>query len=54
MINKGIGRAVRYSGLGSLDSIFGFFFGFLEGILYVFYYFQLLILFITIINGQLI
>ena len=31
MINKGIGRAVRYSGLGSLDSIFGFFFGFLRG-----------------------
>ena len=31
MINKGIGRAVKYSGLGSLDSIFGFFFGFLRG-----------------------
>jgi|TARA_B110000259_G_scaffold174346_1_gene208568 membrane protein required for colicin V production len=31
MINKGIGRAVKYSGLGSLDSIFGFFFGFIRG-----------------------
>jgi membrane protein required for colicin V production len=31
MINKGIGRAVKYSGLGTLDSIFGFFFGFLRG-----------------------
>ena len=31
MINKGIGKAVKYSGLGSLDSIFGFFFGFLRG-----------------------
>ena len=26
MINKGIGRAVKYSGLGGLDSTFGFFF----------------------------
>jgi len=31
MINKGIGKAVRYSGLGSLDSIFGLFFGFIRG-----------------------
>ena len=30
MINKGIGRAVRYSGLGGLDSAFGFFFGFIR------------------------
>tara|TARA_B110001454_G_C12673435_1_gene414768 strand:+ start:388 stop:933 length:546 start_codon:yes stop_codon:yes gene_type:complete len=30
MINKGIGKAVKYSGLGRLDSIFGFFFGFLR------------------------
>ena len=28
MINKGIGKAVSYSGLGTLDKIFGFFFGF--------------------------
>ena len=31
MINKGIGRAVKYSGLGRLDSTFGFFFGFIRG-----------------------
>ena len=31
MINKGIGKAVKYSGLGQLDTVFGFFFGFLRG-----------------------
>ena len=31
MINKGVSKAVRYSGLGSLDSIFGLFFGFVRG-----------------------
>jgi membrane protein required for colicin V production len=31
MINKGIGRAVKYSGLGIIDTVFGFFFGFLRG-----------------------
>ena len=30
MINKGIGRAVSYSGIGSLDTMFGFFFGFIR------------------------
>ena len=30
LINKGIGKAVTYSGLGTLDKIFGFFFGFLR------------------------
>ena len=30
MINKGIGRALSYSGIGMLDKIFGFFFGFLR------------------------
>ncbi len=30
LINKGISRAVRYTGLGSLDTVFGFFFGFLR------------------------
>ena len=30
LINKGIGKAVPYSGLGTLDKIFGFFFGFLR------------------------
>jgi len=31
MINKGISKAIRYSGLGRLDTIFGFFFGFIRG-----------------------
>jgi membrane protein required for colicin V production len=31
MVNKGIGKAVKYSGLGGLDSTFGFFFGFIRG-----------------------
>jgi membrane protein required for colicin V production len=31
MINKGIGKAVKYSGLGRLDSTFGLFFGFIRG-----------------------
>ena len=30
MINKGIGKAVTYSGLGTLDKVFGFFFGFIR------------------------
>ena len=30
MVNKGISRAVSYSGIGTLDKIFGFFFGFLR------------------------
>jgi len=30
MVNKGIGKAVTYSGLGTLDKVFGFFFGFLR------------------------
>ena len=30
LINKGISKAVRYTGLGSLDTIFGFFFGFVR------------------------
>ena len=30
MVNKGIGKAVQYTGIGSLDTIFGFFFGFLR------------------------
>ncbi len=30
MVNKGISNAVRYTGIGSLDTIFGFFFGFLR------------------------
>ena len=30
MINKGISKAIRYTGIGSLDTMFGFFFGFLR------------------------
>jgi len=30
MINKGISKAVRYTGIGNLDTMFGFFFGFLR------------------------
>ena len=30
LINKGINRAITYSGLGNLDRIFGFFFGFIR------------------------
>tara|TARA_B100000029_G_scaffold113126_1_gene105347 strand:- start:1490 stop:2035 length:546 start_codon:yes stop_codon:yes gene_type:complete len=31
MINKSISKAVKFSGLGKLDTVFGFFFGFLRG-----------------------
>ena len=30
LVNKGISKAVRYTGIGSLDTLFGFFFGFLR------------------------
>ena len=30
MINKSISKAVRYTGIGSLDTVFGFFFGFIR------------------------
>ena len=30
LVNKGISKAVSYTGLGSLDTIFGFFFGFVR------------------------
>ena len=30
MINRGISKAIRYTGIGSLDTIFGFFFGFIR------------------------
>ena len=30
MINKGISNAIKYTGLGSLDTLFGFFFGFIR------------------------
>ena len=31
LINKGISRAIKYTGLGSLDTVFGFFFGIIRG-----------------------
>ena len=30
LINKGISKAIKYTGLGNLDTIFGFFFGFVR------------------------
>jgi membrane protein required for colicin V production len=30
LINKGVSKAVQYTGIGSLDTVFGFFFGFLR------------------------
>ncbi len=30
MVNKGLSKAVRYTGIGSLDTLFGFFFGFIR------------------------
>ena len=30
LINKGISKAVKYTGLGALDAVFGFFFGFIR------------------------
>ncbi len=31
LINKGISKAVTYTGIGGLDKVFGFFFGFIRG-----------------------
>ncbi len=30
LVNRGIGKAIRYTGIGSLDTVFGFFFGFVR------------------------
>ena len=30
MVNKGVSKAVKYSGLGRIDTLFGFFFGFVR------------------------
>ena len=30
MVNKGISKAINYTGLGSLDTVFGLFFGFVR------------------------
>ena len=40
MINRGISKAIRYTGIGSLDTIFGFFLDLLELILSLYVYFQ--------------
>ena len=52
LVNKGISKAISYTGLGSLDTIFGFFFGLLDLILYLYVYSQEYILFIIMINGH--
>ena len=30
LINKGLSKAIRYTGIGNLDTVFGFFFGFIR------------------------
>jgi membrane protein required for colicin V production len=30
MINRGVSKAISYTGIGSLDTVFGFFFGFIR------------------------
>ena len=30
LINKGVSKAIKYTGIGSLDTVFGFFFGFIR------------------------
>ena len=30
MVNKGLSKAIRYTGIGTLDTVFGFFFGFIR------------------------
>ena len=46
LINKGISKAVRYTGIGGLDTLFGFFFGFVRA------YIICLIIFLSIIFGK--
>ena len=31
LVNKGLSKAIRYTGIGNLDTMFGFFFGFIRG-----------------------
>tara|TARA_B100000989_G_scaffold264531_1_gene216970 strand:+ start:2025 stop:2567 length:543 start_codon:yes stop_codon:yes gene_type:complete len=31
LLNRSLGRAIKYTGLGSIDKFFGFFFGFIRG-----------------------
>ena len=40
MINKGISKAIKYTGIGSLDTIFGFFLDLLKLTLYLYVYFS--------------
>ena len=40
MINRGISKAVSYSGIGNLDSIFGFFFGFVRAYIVIVFIFS--------------
>jgi membrane protein required for colicin V production len=53
MINKGISKAVRYTGIGSLDTVFGFFFGFIRAYIISICIFSIeYILCIIMTNGQ--
>ena len=52
LVNKGISKAIRYTGLGSLDTIFGFFFGFVRSYIIQCVYSQEYILFIIMTNGH--
>ena len=54
LVNKGISKAIKYTGIGGLDTTFGFFFGFVKAYIVVFVFFLEFILFIIMINGQLI
>ena len=40
MISKGISKAISYSGIGSLDTLFGFFFGFVRAYLISVFFFS--------------
>ena len=53
MINRGIGKAVKYSGLGKLDTVFGFFFGFLRGYIICVCIFSTINIFYNYINWPL-
>ena len=52
MINRGISKAIQYTGIGGLDKVFGFFLDLLEHILFVYVYSQVYILYIIMANGQ--
>ena len=40
LINKGLSKAIRYTGVGSLDTIFGFFFGFIKAYIFSIFIFS--------------